>query len=102
MRLSGRLTLVYQAATNLSSESDKPSFNPYLALPSVTMILLSASGTPKLLSNTQMRATYGERCFSGWVKETFIALISQNLPTYEMALRVISPVEQYTSTRKNR
>src|SRR6266568_672655 len=28
MRLSGRLTLVYQAATNLPSRCDKPSFNP--------------------------------------------------------------------------
>src|SRR5260221_3709762 len=51
-----------------------------LALPSGTLILLSASGTPKLLSNTQMKATYGESCFSGCVNETFIALILQNLP----------------------
>jgi hypothetical protein len=46
-----------------------------LALPSGTMILLSASGTPKRLSKTHMKATYGESCFSGCVNETFMAVI---------------------------
>src|SRR5260370_19359654 len=46
-----------------------------LARPSGTMILLSALGTPTLLSKTQMKATNGDSCCSGGVNETFMAII---------------------------